>query len=60
MILPGKNSSFWLGDKMATRILSTAIAMASLMGLQADAQEEKPNVIYILCDDLGYAQRTEC
>ena len=41
---------------MLKNILILAVAIASVMGLHVCAEERKPNVIYILCDDLGYGE----
>jgi len=43
---------------MSMRILSIVLAVVcvSAIGLYANAEEKKPNVVYILCDDLGYGE----
>lgn len=41
-------------DKISHLITSTGLLAVSFAGVQAANKAEKPNIIFILCDDMGY------
>ncbi len=49
-----KNDSLYLKSKRV--FLSSCAALIMLAGCMSQQEEKKPNIIYILADDLGYAE----